>query len=168
MVIGCCGSGKSTFSMKLRKKLKLPLIHLDQYYWRPNWTETPKGEWENIVKKLASKEDWIIDGNYGKTLDLRFERADTIIYLDVSTIKCLYRVLKRIWKYHGTERPDMPQGCKERFDFDFLHYVAVFNLMRRRKMLDRLNILKEHKQVVIIKDDVDIHNFLSEIEPVKS
>jgi len=109
MIIGCCGSGKSTIARKLQKIIDLPLYHLDQYYWKPNWTETPKEEWEPIVKDLASKEKWIIDGNYGGTMDLRFERADVIVYMDIPTIKCLVRVIGRIWKYHGEVRPDMPE-----------------------------------------------------------
>lgn len=153
MIIGCCGSGKSTLSRKLHKVIDIPLYHLDQYYWKPNWTETAKEEWGPIVEKLAQKEEWIIDGNYGGTMEVRFSKADTIIYMDYSTLKCLLRVIKRIWKYHGKVRPDMPEGCKERFDFDFLHYVATYNLLRRKGLLKKLKELEKEKQVFRIKND---------------
>ncbi len=165
MIIGCCGSGKSTLSRQLQKAVNLPLFHLDQYFWKPNWTETPKDKWKDIVTDLANKDQWIIDGNYGGTMDIRFERADTIIYLDISTIRCLGRVIKRIWKYHGKVRPDMPEGCKERFDFDFLHYVAVYNLLRRKKLLTKLESLRNKKKIYHIKNNKDIKALISNIKP---
>ena len=130
MIIGCCGSGKSTLARRLHLITKLPLYHLDQYYWKKNWTETPKDEWELIVRDLAEKEEWIIDGNYGGTFQPRMDRADTVIYLNYNTVKCLARVTKRVLKYHGKVRPDMPDGCPERFDFEFFHYVATYNMIR--------------------------------------
>jgi len=116
MVIGCCGSGKSTFSKQLKAMLNLELIHLDQYYWKPHWVESDSAEWSNKVQELANKEAWIMDGNYAGTMKWRIARADTIIYLDRSTLTCLWRVIKRTIQHYGKSRPDMPEGCKERFD----------------------------------------------------
>jgi len=137
MVIVCCGAGKSTFSKKLAKITNLDLIHLDQHFWKPNWEETEKEQWSKIVSELANKESWIIDGNYGGSMDIRIKHADTIIYLDYPTLKCLWRVTKRIIKYHGKERPDMPKGCKERFNLEFYHYVALYNFLRRKKLIKK-------------------------------
>ena len=81
LVIGCCGAGKSTFSKKLQSILKLELIHLDQYYHKPNWEEPKKGEWDKIVNSLLQKPSWIMDGTYNRTMDVRIKSADTIIYL---------------------------------------------------------------------------------------
>ena len=163
MVIGSCGSGKSTLSRKLQSITNLPLYHLDQYYWKPNWTETSDEDWKAIVLDLAAKESWIIDGNFGSTMNLRLKRADTIIFMDLPTYKCLWRVLKRIWKYHGQVRPDMPEGCNERFDLDFLHYVATYNLLRRKKLLTKLEAYKEEKNVVILRNEHDIRLFLKSL-----
>ena len=76
-----------------------------------------------------------MDGNYSGTMDVRIESAGTIIYLDYPTLKCFWRVVKRIVKYHGKVRPDMPQGCKEKFDFEFLQYVATFNVKIEKEFL---------------------------------
>lgn len=160
MVIGCCGSGKSTFSSKLAEQTALPLYHLDQYYWKPNWTETETKQWEKIVKELAEKPAWIIDGNYGGTMDIRLKEADTIIYLDRSTLVCLWRVIKRIIKFHGRVRPDMPEGCKERFDWDFLHYVTIYNISRRKSILKKINSVAEDKDIRILKSDSDTAEYL--------
>ena len=160
MIMGCCGAGKSTLSKKLHQITGIELIHLDQYYWNENWVETEPKKWKNTVENLASKEAWIIDGNYGGTLDIRTKKADTIIFLDFPTIICMKRVLHRTWKYHKKTRPDMTEGCNERFDLDFLHYVATFNLRRRKKLLQKLEVLKKKKAVHILQSDRQVRAFL--------
>jgi adenylate kinase family enzyme len=160
MIIGCCGSGKSTLARKLQTITSIPLYHLDQFYWNSNWTPTPDEEWAQVVKELADEEVWIIDGNYGGTMDFRMNRADTIIYMDFSTVKCLARVIKRTFKHHGKVRPDMPEGCKERFEFEFLHYVATYNMLRRKSLLAKLDGLKKEKQIITLKNEKDIENLL--------
>lgn len=160
MVIGCGGAGKSTFSKKLCSKTKLDLIHLDKYYWKTNWEETNADEWENIVKELSAKDNWIMDGNYGRTMHIRFAEADTIIFLDYSTLKCLWRITKRTIQYRNKERPDMSRGCKERFDFKFYHYVATYKLRRRKRLINKLNGLSESKKVIILKNDNQANQFL--------
>ncbi len=165
MVLGCCGAGKSTFARQLHSITELELVHLDQYYWKANWQETPKHEWENIVQHLAQKSHWIIDGNYSSTIDIRIQEADTIIYLDYPTWKCLWRVLRRIYKYRGIVRPDMPQGCNERFDWEFIHYVATFNLTRRKYILQKLKkAQKDKKNIKILTTDKEVNQYLDNIQ----
>ena len=153
LVIGCCGAGKSTFSKKLQSILKLELIHLDQYYHKPNWEEPKKVEWDKIVHTLVQKPSWIMDGNYSRTMDVRIKSADTIIYLDYPTLKCFWRVIIRILKYHGVARSDMANGCKEQFDLEFLHFVATFNYKNRLGIINKLNLIKNKKKVYILKTD---------------
>ena len=137
LIIGSPGAGKSTLARSLSQKLGLEIIHLDQYYWKENWQESKRTDWEETIKKLIQKDQWIMDGNYGDTMDIRINRADSIIYLDFPTRVTLFRIIKRIIKYHGKVRPDMPAGCKERFEFDFLHYVAIFRLTRKKGILKK-------------------------------
>lgn len=160
MVVGCCGAGKSIFSNALHEKLKLPLIHLDQHYWKPNWVETEPEIWVNKVKELASKESWIIDGNYGGTMEIRLAKADTVIYLDISTSKALYRILKRSLTYLGKTRPDMPPNCPERFSWQFILYVFSFNKTRRAKIFKLLDSQPKDKQVYILKSSKSAQYFL--------
>ena len=160
MIIGCCGAGKSTLAKKLHQLTQLPVFHLDQYYWKPDWVESTTSEWGPKVEELATQEAWIIDGNYSGTIDSRLKRADTIIYLDYSTINCLWRITKRIFKYHGETRPDMTEGCVERFDLEFYHYVAVYNLTRRKQLLEKLSTLPTEKSIFILKNDSEVEQFL--------
>ena len=163
LILGCCGSGKSTLARRLHLKTQIPIIHLDQEYWQPNWTETPKEEWNSIVTKLVQQDTWIMDGNYSSSFHIRIPRADTIIYLDKSTATCMWRVYKRVLTHYGKVRPDMVEGCPERFDLEFMHYVLTFNLRNRKKQLRMLEKLKSEKQVFIFQKEKEIEDFLNKI-----
>ena len=163
LVIGCCGAGKSTFSKKLQAILKLELIHLDQYYHKPNWEEPKKVEWEKRVNNLVQKPSWIMDGNYSETMDIRIKNADTIIYLDYPILKCFWRVIKRVFKYNGIQRSDMANGCKEEFDLEFLYFVLMFNIRFRKEILTKLNLVKDKKEVCVFKTDKQADKFLAQI-----
>ncbi len=79
LVIGSGGAGKSTFARRLGDILQIDVIHLDTFYWRPGWVETPKPEWREIVLGLVQRESWIMDGNFSGTLEQRLEACDTVI-----------------------------------------------------------------------------------------
>ena len=161
MIIGCCGAGKSTMARAIHQKTGLPLIHLDQHYHLPGWKETPKSEWEAINHDLTKGQSWIIDGNFGGTMDIRMGRADTIIFMDYPTVRCFWRVIKRVLKYYGKVRPDMPKGCPERFDLEFLHYVATFGVVKRPGIIKKVEDFKGKK--FIIRSDQQVSEFLEEI-----
>lgn len=164
MVIGCSGAGKSTLSRRLHAILGLELISLDQSYWKPDWTEPDKATWTGVVKKLAEKEDWIIDGSYGGTMDIRIQKADTIIFLNYSTRVCLSRVIKRTIKHWRKVRPGMAEGCRERFDLNFLHYVITFKRKRGRKLVEKLRKLEDSKHVFIFNNDLETSRYLKSIK----
>ena len=111
LIIGSCGAGKSTLAIALGKKLSFPVIHLDSHYWQPGWQETEEARWQKIQHELIQGESWIIDGNYGKTMDIRLAAADAIIWLDYNRYLCLWRVLRRYLQYPGKVRPDMGVEC---------------------------------------------------------
>ena len=160
MIIGGCGAGKSTLSRKLAELTGLPLIHMDQLFWKPNWEETGKVEFAKIVKETAKKEKWIIDGNYSSTIDLRLERADTVIALFRPTWVYLFRVFKRIIQNYGKTREDMTPGCPERFDLEFIHFILFFNLTRKPSLLKKLKRLDDSKKVYILKSDKEVEAYL--------
>lgn len=111
LIIGSCGAGKSVIAKKFSEKLNLPLISLDQYYWKPGWIRPSREEWRNKVMELTKKDKWIMDGNYQNTFDIRFPVSDTIILLDMNRFVCFWRIWKRrILK----DRADKLDGCDEK------------------------------------------------------
>jgi adenylate kinase family enzyme len=138
LVIGPCGAGKSTAATELGELLGLPVHHLDRMHWREGWVEGSREELVAALAPILAGERWLIDGNYGGTMGERLERADTVVYLDYPIRLCLWRALRRAWRYRGASRPDMAPGCPERFDPAFLLYILTFRRGPRRRTEDRL------------------------------
>jgi adenylate kinase family enzyme len=159
MVIGCSGAGKSTLSRQLGAALQLPLIGLDLHYWKAGWTPTPHAEWRDRVATLAAAPEWVMDGNYSGTFDLRMPRADTLIWLDFARTVCLRRVLTRVIRDHGRSRPDLPDGCPEQFDLEFLWYVWTFNAKHRPLLRPALEQYGAHLDVIPLADDRALDRF---------
>jgi adenylate kinase family enzyme len=133
MIVGPCGAGKSTVSHVLAAKLGLPLIHMDQLNWQPGWVDEGNDRLRGLLAPEVAKERWLIEGNYASTMEMRLSRADTIVYLDYPVPLCLWRLMKRIVTSYGRSRPDMPEGCPERFDAKFLLYVINWNRGPRQR-----------------------------------
>lgn len=127
LIIGPCGSGKSTLARELAPRMGLPLVHMDQLGWQAGWVETEKAELHARLAAVVAQDEWLIEGNYGSVLAPRLERADTVIYLDFPIRLCLWRLVRRIVGHRGRSRPDMPEGCPERFDAAFFWYVMNWN-----------------------------------------
>jgi adenylate kinase family enzyme len=146
LIIGPCGAGKSTLAAQLGQRLGLPVFHMDQLNWQPGWIESSKDEIRARLATILKGDRWLIDGNYGGTLPPRLAVADTVIYLDFPIRLCVTRVLRRIWTYRGRTRPDMTQGCPERFDLEFLIYLIRWNSGPR---IRTEMVLKGHEAKVV-------------------
>ena len=139
LVIGSPGSGKSTLARQLATATGLPLIHLDAEYHLPGWIARDEFEWRARLAQLVTEKHWIIDGNYGGSMDFRLRYADTAILLDYPSWLCLWRVVKRIATLRGTVRPDAAPGCAERLDWSFLAYVLAFRSAKTPALERRLS-----------------------------
>lgn len=160
------GAGKSSFARKLSEKTTIPVYHLDAYFWKPGWVENSEEEFSAQQRKLVEKEHWIIEGNYSSTYNIREQRADTIIYLELPLIICLYRVVKRRIIYHGKTRPDLGEGCPEKLDKAFLKFIVSTYYERKIKMRKRIEQFKEenpHNQVVLLRNQKEIDQFFNEV-----
>jgi adenylate kinase family enzyme len=161
LVIGTGGSGKTTVARRLARQTGLPLIHLDAFYWRAGWEPTPPEEWRAKVQKLVQRDAWIIDGNYGGTLDLRLEACDAVVFLDLPRFVCIWRVLERWLRHVGRVRPDLPPGCPERLSWEFLAWIWTYGTRRRGDILKRLAALDKRKRVIIVRSSAAIDGFLA-------
>lgn len=159
VLIGSGGSGKSTLARQIGEKRKLQVWHLDQLFWNPGWVPTNKEEQRLTQQSLMEEERWIMDGNYNGTMDLRLEQADTIIFIDLPRVVCLYRVLKRNWQYRNRTRPDMAEGCEERLDLGFLKWVWSYPTKHRPVILKRLRNYAHEKTIIVLKSRKDVRLF---------
>lgn len=162
VIIGCGGAGKSTLARQLSEKLNLPVVHLDKLWWKPGWVESTPEEFDGKLAVELEKPQWIMDGNFDRTIPARIAKCDTIIYLDFSRFACLLGVLKRVMTTHGKVRPDMGEGCPERFDLDFLKWVWDFNKNKREKNYRLLNEA-EGKQTIVLKNRRMVKRFLQSL-----
>ncbi len=161
LIIGCGGSGKSTLAQALGKKLKLPVVHLDKLFWHSGWVESTREEIDEKILLETEKEQWILDGNYSRTLPMRLTRCDTVIFLDFPRAVCLMGVLKRVITTYGTVRADMAPGCPERFDWDFMRWVWNFNKRQRPKIHKYLS-QAENAEVIVLRNRRQVNRFLGQ------
>jgi adenylate kinase family enzyme len=96
------------------------LIHLDSLFWKSGWIASIDEEWNQTIAELVRKDQYIMDGNYSRTISIRMKEADTIFFFDFSRYLCIYRAFKRRIMNHGRTRSDMAEGCKEKIDVEFI------------------------------------------------
>ena len=162
-IIGSGGAGKSTLARQLGEISGLPVIPLDSLFWKPGWTETPKEEWRRTVEGLVKGDEWIIDGNFGGTMEIRLVAADTIIFLDYPRLLCTYRAVKRAVTFRNTTRPDMGPGCNEKLDVEFLRWVWQFPGKTVPAIEERLSRLKSGVKLIRLRSPKQAEAFLRDI-----
>ncbi len=165
VLIGPGGAGKSTLARQIGDKTSLPVIHLDAHYWRAGWVEPPKDEWAARVGALVAREAWVMDGNYGGTMEVRLAAADTIIFLDLPRWLCLARVVRRQIRYRRRTRPDMAPGCPERLTLVFLKYIWNYRRDRRPGILGRMREHAEGRRLVHLQTPAQVRRFLETLPP---
>ena len=155
IVIGCPGSGKSTFSRELRNKTGIPLYHLDMMYWNEDKTVVEKRVFLERLSAVLAKDEWIIDGNYGSTMEMRMESCDTVIFLDYPIEICLDGIRER----RGKPRSDMPWIETEE-DGEFIEFIKSYSEQEKPKVLE-LFTKHSDKNIVVFKNREQADSFLN-------
>lgn len=161
LVIGAGGAGKSTFAARLGLRTGLPVVHLDREYWQPGWIEPHPEAWVTTIARLTAGERWILDGNFGGSLERRLAACDTVVFLDMPRLACLRRVLSRYLRYRGSARPDMTPGCNEKLPLEFLWWIWTYPTRRRPAVLRCLRGLRADQTAVVLRSDADVERFLA-------
>jgi adenylate kinase family enzyme len=162
LVLGPSGGGKTRLALWLRERLNFELIHLDAHFWKPGWISTPQTEWRDIVVTLTEREQWIMDGTYESTLDLRIPRADAIILIEDNRWNCLYRAFRRRVLADRQVRPDAP--ARQKLDGPFLRYIWNYSLRTRPKILEALKRYDARELTFVLRGQRGIRSFMHELE----
>ncbi len=162
VIFGFSGSGKSTLAQKMGEILGIEPTHMDALHWLPNWVESDTEHKVKLLAPVLERERWIVDGAYRRVLwKERLDLCDTAIFLDVNRFTCFYQAWKRSRMYKGKTRPDMGEGCTEKFDLEFAKWVFFDGRKKRKKILWEINYLQNNgKDIYILKSRKDINKFL--------
>jgi len=155
IIIGCPGSGKSTFGRKLMSISGLTLHHLDMMYWNADRTTVPKEVFTENLQKILENQEWIIDGNYTSTMEMRIKECDTVFFLDYPTRVCIDGIKSR----KGQVRSDMPWVEDDNEDQDFINFVLGYNTKTRPVVLE---LLKKYslKNIIVFSSREESEEFL--------
>ena len=155
IIIGCPGSGKTTFAEKLHKKTGLPLYYLDAIWHKPDRTHITREAFDQRIREIFATDAWIIDGNYSRTVELRLKHCDTVFLFDLPTEVCLQGATARL----GKGRYDLP-WTEDALDPEFEGYIKAFADHSLPKLYALIEKYKEEKQVIIFKSRKQADDFL--------
>ncbi|MBO5913274.1 MAG: AAA family ATPase [Clostridia bacterium] len=154
IVIGCPGSGKSTFAKALHKATGIPLYHLDMMYWNDDKTTVEKSVFLEKLANVLGTNEWIVDGNYNSTMEMRMRECDTVVFLDFSSEACLDGIKAR----RGKPRSDIP-WVETKEDTEFIEFIKNYNTENRPKVMSLLE--KYHdKNILIFTERTQSDKFL--------
>jgi adenylate kinase family enzyme len=166
VIIGSPGAGKSTFARKLGSIFNIRVIHLDRIFWQPGWKEKPLDTRIDILEKIVREKQWIIEGTYLGSSEPRLNAADTIIFLDIGSVMCLQRIIKRHREYRGCSRRDIPEGCKDKPNLVRILKVLAFPVRGKRTLKQKLPYYESmSKEIIWLHSEKEVESFLARLEP---
>lgn len=159
IIIGCPGSGKTTFAEKLQRITGLPLYYLDAIWHKPDRTHIPRDKFDARLGEILSLDEWIIDGNYSRTLEVRIEACDTVFFFDLPTEICLAGAIERL----GKGRYKMPWidiDLDPKLEIDIKNFKTdktpqIYNLMDK---------YRQNKNIIIFNSREESEEYLKEFE----
>ncbi|MBE6926129.1 MAG: DNA topology modulation protein FlaR [Ruminococcaceae bacterium] len=161
-IMGYSGSGKSTLARKLAQMHNIPVLHFDAVQFMPNWEIRSDAVKRKMTEVFMNVHDsWVIDGNYSKlSFERRVEEADEIVLLLFNRFSCFYRAYRRSRVYAGKTRPDMGEGCQEKFDLEFMKWILWKGRSRKTRDLYR-GVMKAYgNKVTVIKNQWQLDKYM--------
>lgn len=158
MIIGSPGAGKSTFARKLRDITGLPLYYLDMLWHKPDKTNVSREEFDTRLQEIMERDSWIIDGNYLRTLEMRFRECDTVFLLDYPVEVCLSGAEARI----GKQREDMP-WMEEEFDEEFRQWITDFAKDQLPRIYELIEQYQEEKKIIVFKSREEAEEYFKNV-----
>jgi adenylate kinase family enzyme len=162
-IVGPMAVGKSTLAIRLGELLELPTHHLDALYWRPGWEPTPADEWDALLERIVAGDEWIIDGGFTQSMPMRFEAADTLIYVDLPRRVSFVSLVKRRLSHSFRRSPGVPLHCRPMFNFQLFRWIWNFPESHRPVILGLLAEYGRGKNVVHLTSRAEVKRFIASI-----
>lgn len=159
IIIGCPGSGKTTFAEKLNKCTGLPLYYLDAIWHKNDRTHITREEFDKRILEIFNEDKWIIDGNYKRTIEMRLKEFDTVFLFDLPTEMCLQGATERI----GKGRYDLP-WIETELDPKFKQFIEDFPKDTLPYIYELLDKYKNHKNIIVFKSRNDADEYINNIK----
>lgn len=164
-ILGPPGAGKSRLARELSRAVDLPVVHLDQLYWKPGWVPATPSDWEALQRRERQRDSWIAEGlQEERALPASwFDQADTIVFLDVSPVVCIWRIVKR--RLDSTPGPALPEDCEPaplyRAFPKVVRFLWLYRSTVRPRLLAELGRRADSQQVVVLRSDDAMRGFLA-------
>lgn len=158
IIIGCPGSGKTTFAEKLHQLTGLPLYYLDAVWHKPDKTHIPREEFDERISEIFKTSEWIIDGNYNRTIEMRLQQCDTVFLFDLPTEVCLQGAVERL----GKGRYDLP-WIETELNSEFEGFIKEFSKVSLPKIYEMIDKYKDAKNVIVFKSRDEADNYLDDL-----
>jgi adenylate kinase family enzyme len=166
LVTGPAGAGKSELANELGKLIGIPVVHLDKLFWGPGWVPTPPHEWEAVQRRELAADSWIADAQFDDMLPDWLQAADTVVFVDTSMLRCLWRVSRRRVNRHssvGTPADTAPSSA-HRALLKFLRNQWRYRRTVRRRLLAELARERDGMRVVVLRRGGDADAFLRGVD----
>jgi adenylate kinase family enzyme len=166
VILGPPGAGKSRLARELAEILERPVVHLDRLYWRPGWVPTPDAEWAELQRREVERDSWIADGLQEERVMPRLwlDRADTIVFIDVPPLACIWRIARR--RLDSTPGPEGPVDCKPAPLYlafpKVLRFVFQYHRTVRDEVLAELARREQRQRIAILRKDEEIERFVED------
>ena len=164
-IVGYSGSGKSTLARKLAELYQIDVFHFDTIQFLPDWKIRSEDEKIKLTKVFLDAHDsWVIDGNYSKLFfERRMAEANIIILLLFNRFSCFYRAYHRYTQYKNETRPDMAEGCKEKFDFEFAKWILWHGRTKCARDRYRDILSKYPEKAIVIKNQKELDRYIQSL-----
>ncbi len=162
-IIGSPGSGKTTLARALGSVFNLKVYHLDRLFWQRGWKAKTRDTSIDILQNLVREKQWIIEGTYLHLSELHLDAADTIIFLDISSLLCPQRLIKRHREYYRRSRRDIPKECTDRLTLFRIFKVLTFPLHGRRTIKQSIRNYNS-KHIIWLHSPKEVEDFLAQLE----
>jgi adenylate kinase family enzyme len=161
VIVGPPGAGKTTLAKELGSILRMKVFHLDRIFWQRGWKEKPRDKRIDIMQNLVQEKRWIIEGTYLGSSEPRLNAADTIIFLDIPPLLCLWHLIKRHLERGRRSRRDIPIGSIDNLNWLRILKVFVFPVRGRRTLKQKLRKYTS-KQIVWLRSGKEVKDFLAQ------